>query len=634
MTGTVTGSGTQVATASVGNAAARAVHGWTRGAEVVVLGEPTGRVVEALADLDLVPTSTPEGGPVAAQLAALAGVLPGSADRPLVLVAGDLDIESPALLDLLDRPGVRTAALVADPLALVSADDAVTVARVGRDGRLLESVGTAAHRVGAPTHVLPGAVRIDGADRELAARPRARRPRPRGAGVGLGHHRHRHAGPGPRWAARPGVRPGPGPVAARRLPRRRGRGRRVGPAPARRLARGRRLLLDVCRAAALAPADRGGPAGGAGRPTSSPSSPCWPGSRLPAWSPPGGGGPGSSQPSSCCSPSWSTASTARSPASPAASARSVPSSTRWATGSRSTPCWRPSRPWPSARGAPAGRWRSRPWPSSRCATSRTTPTSTGSVTGDAADPTCCPWSEPDDSRSASARTTLPTAPAHGATRWCTGPRRSCTCRSPSATCSSRSPCSPAGRCSSCGRSSSPSRSPSCGPRAGAWSRCSLRRDRGWAVVPRPDHPRPPRRAARPRPAGDRRRRARTSPVRRGPPRRGAARRRRAVAAVGRATLGRPRPGRRRRAARRRRLAAAGAPPAGLAGCPPRCGWPRSSSSAWSCTTSWARCPPPPSPTSPPWPTTGTTSSTGCGTPASRHRAGWSSARWAPTAASS
>ncbi len=169
MTGTVTGSGAQAATASVGNAAARAVHGWTRGAEVVVLGEPTGRVVEALADLDLVPTSTPEGGPVAAQLAALAGVLPGSADRPLVLVAGDLDIESPALLDLLDRPGVRTAALVADPLALASVDDAVTVARVGRDGRLLESVGTAAHRVGAPTHVLPGAVRIDGADRELAA---------------------------------------------------------------------------------------------------------------------------------------------------------------------------------------------------------------------------------------------------------------------------------------------------------------------------------------------------------------------------------------------------------------------------------------------------------------------------------
>jgi phosphatidylglycerophosphate synthase len=166
----VTGTVTQTATGSVGNAAARVVHGWTRGAHVVVLGEPTGRVVQALADLDLVPTSTPEGGPVAAQLAALAGVLPGAVDRPVVLVAGDLDIESPALLDLLDRPGVRTAALVADPLALGSVDDAVTMARVGRDGRLLESVGTAAHRVGAPTHVLPGVVRIDGADREVAAR--------------------------------------------------------------------------------------------------------------------------------------------------------------------------------------------------------------------------------------------------------------------------------------------------------------------------------------------------------------------------------------------------------------------------------------------------------------------------------
>lgn len=155
---------------SVGNAVARAVHGLTAGADVVLLGgKGPAAVSNSLAALGIPGPGTALVGPLDVQLAGLADTLERTADVPLVLAAHDLQISYVALLDLLDRPGVLTAALVADPLAIVEGTASATPARVGRDGKLVESVGTPAHAVGDPSAVLPGLVRVAGADRPRAA---------------------------------------------------------------------------------------------------------------------------------------------------------------------------------------------------------------------------------------------------------------------------------------------------------------------------------------------------------------------------------------------------------------------------------------------------------------------------------
>lgn len=159
---------------SVGNEAARGVHGHSSGASAFLVGAGTGTtigvdVTEALVALGVSRPVQVAGDSLQTQLQSLADALEGSGDTPAVMTAPDLEISYVALLDLLDRPGVRTAALTADPLAIVDGAERATPGRVGRDGRLLESVGTAAHAVGNPTAALPGMVRVAAADRSRAA---------------------------------------------------------------------------------------------------------------------------------------------------------------------------------------------------------------------------------------------------------------------------------------------------------------------------------------------------------------------------------------------------------------------------------------------------------------------------------
>jgi len=171
---------TASAGALVGDDAARTVHGFSAGADVVLLGAPgatPGTAVEAslpdvatsLAELGLPAPVAHLAGPPAEQLTWLAEALEGGGDVPLVVAAPDLHISHVALLDLLDRPGVRTAALVADPGALVEGAGLAGRARVGRDGTQVESVGTAHHTVTRPDRALPGVLRVAPGDRAEAA---------------------------------------------------------------------------------------------------------------------------------------------------------------------------------------------------------------------------------------------------------------------------------------------------------------------------------------------------------------------------------------------------------------------------------------------------------------------------------
>ena len=153
----------------VGNASSRAVHHLSAGADVVLLGEPAAGGLPGVLEELCAPARlrTLHGDP-AAYLLALAEVAVSS-DAPLVLAAADLDTDLPALLDLLDRPGVGTAAVTVEPGAVDVGAEGMTRVRVGRDGKALESVGTAAHVVTTPTHTLLGIARVAGCDRAAAA---------------------------------------------------------------------------------------------------------------------------------------------------------------------------------------------------------------------------------------------------------------------------------------------------------------------------------------------------------------------------------------------------------------------------------------------------------------------------------
>ncbi|WP_137122188.1 DUF5941 domain-containing protein [Segeticoccus rhizosphaerae] len=153
----------------VGDEDARAVHGWSAGADVVVLGGGLTPVLrQALADLSLREPVTIEE-PGAAGVLDLVSLARADLRRPLVLIGGDVELELPALLDLLDRPGSGTAAQTIRPEAVTEGLPHVIPVRVGADAAALESLGTDVHEVTGPDHALTGLVRIDAQDRERAA---------------------------------------------------------------------------------------------------------------------------------------------------------------------------------------------------------------------------------------------------------------------------------------------------------------------------------------------------------------------------------------------------------------------------------------------------------------------------------
>ena len=153
----------------VGVSSAREIHGLSAGGQVVVIGRP-GSAAAAVRALCSVDTATQvDETDLTRALMGLAEVAAESVEHPLVVVDGGLHLSVPALLDLLDRPGVTTAALTAISWEVQSGVEAMTPVRTSADGSLLESVGSSFHVVSAPTHVLPGVLRVAGADRAAAA---------------------------------------------------------------------------------------------------------------------------------------------------------------------------------------------------------------------------------------------------------------------------------------------------------------------------------------------------------------------------------------------------------------------------------------------------------------------------------
>ena len=158
---------------TVGSASSRALRGLSSGADVLLVGAATGTDAGLRGVLEEIcaPARLRDvaGGP-SATLTALADAAQASSAAPLVVAAACLDTDLPALLDLLDRPGVRTATTVVPREGIDHGHDEASLVRVGRDGRAVESVGTAGHAVSAPTHALLGALRVAPEDRLQAAR--------------------------------------------------------------------------------------------------------------------------------------------------------------------------------------------------------------------------------------------------------------------------------------------------------------------------------------------------------------------------------------------------------------------------------------------------------------------------------
>ena len=154
----------------VGNEAARAVHGLSTGSDLAILGRVVG--TEPLAVLDVVSpagTRVDVDAAVGAAMTALADLAAAAQDVPLVVAAADLSTSVPALLDLLDKPGVATGAAVVLPESVDRGLAHLPAVRVGVDGKLVESVGTAGYVVTRPNRALPGLLRVAPGHRAAAA---------------------------------------------------------------------------------------------------------------------------------------------------------------------------------------------------------------------------------------------------------------------------------------------------------------------------------------------------------------------------------------------------------------------------------------------------------------------------------
>lgn len=206
-----TGSMRRVSAGSVGSATARAVHGWSFGADCVVLadspvpgssidetgprsGSPrrddrTDDHLEATSPLAADPEPVGAAADPATVLTRVCQAdvvhransldrladLAESGTGPLVIADADLRLDLPGHLDLLDVPGDPTAALLADPHQIegprqrFSGIAGATVARVGADGAAIESSATSGHTVIDPNRVVVGLLRISDEVRWQAA---------------------------------------------------------------------------------------------------------------------------------------------------------------------------------------------------------------------------------------------------------------------------------------------------------------------------------------------------------------------------------------------------------------------------------------------------------------------------------
>jgi len=117
----------------VGNDAARAVHGLSAGSDLATLGstaEPRPPMFDVLSpagvrvDID---------APAALAMASLADLAASAHTVPLVLAAADLTTSVPAVLDLLDKPGVATGVSVVLPESVDRGLEHLPAVRIGAD---------------------------------------------------------------------------------------------------------------------------------------------------------------------------------------------------------------------------------------------------------------------------------------------------------------------------------------------------------------------------------------------------------------------------------------------------------------------------------------------------------------------
>src|SRR6185436_11309228 len=80
--------------------------------------------------------------PTASAMASLADLAASAHNVSLVVAAADLTTSVPAMLDLLDKPGVATGVSVVLPESVDRGLEHLPAVRVGADGKLVESVGT------------------------------------------------------------------------------------------------------------------------------------------------------------------------------------------------------------------------------------------------------------------------------------------------------------------------------------------------------------------------------------------------------------------------------------------------------------------------------------------------------------
>jgi hypothetical protein len=107
--------------------------------------------------------------PGAVALATLANVAAAGNTAPLVVAVADLSTSVAAVLDLLDKPGIATGVAVVRPQDVDLGLQHLPPARVGVDGKLVESVGTTGHVVTRPNRALLGLLRVAPAHRGAAA---------------------------------------------------------------------------------------------------------------------------------------------------------------------------------------------------------------------------------------------------------------------------------------------------------------------------------------------------------------------------------------------------------------------------------------------------------------------------------
>lgn len=153
----------------VGNDAARSIHGLSVGSDLALLGRAVEPGPPMLDVLNPAGARVDIDAPAASAMASLADLAAAADTVPLVVAAADLLTSVPALLDLLDKPGVATGVAVVLPESVDRGLSQLPAVRVGADGRLVESVGTAGHVVTRPNRALPGLLRVAPGHRVAAA---------------------------------------------------------------------------------------------------------------------------------------------------------------------------------------------------------------------------------------------------------------------------------------------------------------------------------------------------------------------------------------------------------------------------------------------------------------------------------